>query len=109
MSRLDFDSESYEKHSVIENDVFLTELIHAPVAAKVAFYTNRDSVLSKLSVENLCILSGGRVIITMQLWTKVLTEIYDNHPEIVKMKKLACSYVWWPSMNKNRKHFKILH
>ena len=56
---------------------------------------------SKLTVENLCILSGGRVIITMQLWTKALTEIYDNHPEIVKMKNLACSYVWWPSMNEN--------
>lgn len=38
---------------------------------------------SKLTVENLCILSGGRVIITMQLWAKVLTEIYDNHPGIV--------------------------
>ena len=48
---------------------------------------------SKLTVENLCILSGGRVIITMQLWAKVLTEIYDNHPGIVKMKKLACSCV----------------
>ena len=50
MSRLDFDSESYEKHSVIENDVFLAELIHAQVAAKVALYTNRDSMRSKVII-----------------------------------------------------------
>ena len=30
-----------------------------------------------------------------------LTEIHDNHPEIVKMKNLACSYMWWPSMDKD--------
>ena len=49
MSRLHFDNESYEKHSVIENNVFLTELIHAPVTAKeVALYTKCDSMLSKV-------------------------------------------------------------
>ena len=43
MSRLHFDNESYEKHSAIENHVFLTELIHTPMTAKeVALYTNRD-------------------------------------------------------------------
>ena len=34
MSRLYFDNESYEKHSVIDNHAFMTELIHAPVTAK---------------------------------------------------------------------------
>ena len=49
MSRLHFDNESYEKYSVIENNVFLTELIHATVTAKeVALYTKCDSVLSKV-------------------------------------------------------------
>ena len=121
MSKLHFDNESYEKHSAIENHVFLTELIHAPVTAKeVAIYTNRDSMLSKVinyinhgwpnkieeqlkpyfrhkskfSAENSYILWGSRVIIPMQLRTKVLTEIHDSHPGIVKMKNLACSYVW---------------
>ena len=90
MSRLHFDHKSHEKHSSIENHVFLTELIHAPVTAKeVAMYTNRDSMLpkvtnyinhgwpkkteeqlkpyfkrkSELRVENSCILRGVRVII----------------------------------------------
>ena len=93
-SKLHFDNESYEKHSVIENHVFLTKHIHAPVTAKeVALYTNHDSMLSKvtncinygwpkkteeqlkpyfrckseLSVENSCILWGGRFIMPMQL------------------------------------------
>ena len=49
MIRLQFDNESYEKHLVIDNHVFLTELIHAPVTAKeVALYTNCGSILSKI-------------------------------------------------------------
>ena len=47
MNRLHFNNESSEKHSIIDNHVFLTELIHAPVTAKqVAF--NCDQVLSKV-------------------------------------------------------------
>ena len=33
MSRLHFDNESYEKHSVIDNHAFLTKVTHAPVTA----------------------------------------------------------------------------
>ena len=111
MSRVHFDTESYEKHSVIDNHVFLTEALHAPVTAKeVALYTNRDSASSnvtnyinygwpkkieeqlkpyfrrksELNFENSCILWSGRVIIPMQLQIKVLTEIHDNHHGIVK-------------------------
>ena len=116
MSRLHFHNEPYEKHSVIDNHVFLTELIHAPVTAKeVALYTNCYPILSKvinyinygwpnkieeqlkpyfrckseLSVDNSCILCGGRVIMPMQLRAKVLTEIHGNNPGIVKLKNLA--------------------
>ena len=50
---------------------------------------------SELSVENSCILLGGRVIVPMHLWTKFLTEIDDNHPGIVKMKNLVRSYIFF--------------
>ena len=128
ISRLHFDKEFKEKHSVVDNHIFMTELIHAPVTVKeAASYTNRDLKLlkvisyinhgwpnkieeqfkpyfirrSELSVDNSCVLWGGRVIIPMQLRTKVLEELHDNHSGIVKMKYIARSYVWWPSMDKD--------
>ena len=33
MSRLHFDNESYEKHSVMDNRAFLKKVTHAPVTA----------------------------------------------------------------------------
>ena len=60
---------------------------------------------SELSVENSCFLWAGRVIIPMPLRTKVLTEIHDSHPGIVKMKNLARSYLWWCSMNEGIENF----
>ena len=113
---------------MIDIHVFLIELIHAPVTAKqVASYTDRDLIIlkvisyisygwpkkieeqlkyyyrrkSELSFQNSCVLWGGRVIIPMQLRTKCLTEIHDNHPGIVKVKTLARSYVCWPSMDED--------
>ena len=124
MSRLYFNDESNEKYSVIENHVFLTELIHAPVTTKeVALYTNYDPILSivfncinygwpdKIEEQVLIIHESyglGRVI-PLKLLAKVLTEIHNNHPRTAKMKNLACSYVWWPLMDEDRKLFKILH
>ena len=128
MSRLHFDKEFKGKHSVVDNHVFMTELIHASVTVKeVALYTNRDPKLSKvisyinrgwpnkteeqfkpyfirrseLSVDNSCVLWGDRVIMPMQLRTKVLEELHDNHSGIVKMKYIARSYVCWPSTDKD--------
>ena len=48
MSRLHFNNESYEEHSVTDNHLFLIKLIHASVTTKVASYTNRDLILSKV-------------------------------------------------------------
>ena len=43
---------------------------------------------------------GGRVM-PLKLRTNVLTEFHNNHPRIVKMKNLACSYVCWPFMDED--------
>ena len=49
ISRLHFNNESYEKHPVIDNHLFVIRLIHAPVTAKeVALYTNPEPILSKV-------------------------------------------------------------
>ena len=52
-----------------------------------------------MSVESDCLIWGNRVIILFHLRNKILTELHENHPGIVRMKALACSYVWWAGMD----------
>ena len=42
---------------------------------------------------------GNNVVIPFQLREKILIELHENHPGIVRMKVLACSYVWWPNID----------
>ena len=50
---------------------------------------------NELSVESDCLIRRNRVIIPFHLRNKILTELLENHPGIVRMKALARSYVWW--------------
>ena len=50
---------------------------------------------TELPVESYCLIWGNRVIIPFHLRNKILTELHENHPGIVRMKALAHSYVWW--------------
>ena len=54
---------------------------------------------TELPVESYCLIWGNRVIIPFRLRNKILTELHENHPGIVRMKALACSYVWWAGMD----------
>ena len=104
--------------------VHLLEAINAsPVdAAKVKLWTARDPVLSQvlhgwpltveeealkpyfarreeLSVHAGCLLWGCRVVIPPQGREEVLNVLPESHPGIVRMKSLARSYVWGPTMD----------
>ena len=56
------------------------------------FYQRRN----QLSTNQGCLLWGTRVIIPDSLRSRLLKELYYR---IVKMKLLACSYMWWPGLD----------
>ena len=49
----------------------------------------------ELSTESGCLLWGNRVIIPGQLQSKLVTELYQDHPGVARMKSVAQSYFWW--------------
>ena len=53
----------------------------------------------ELTVEGGTILWGGRVVIPPKLRSKVLKELHIGHVGMGRMKMLARSYCWWPSMD----------
>ena len=69
----------------------------AKVPGALTLYHNCRSEL--LSVEEVCLLWGTRVLILTDLQPKVLEELHKGHPGIVWMKALARSHVWWPSID----------
>ncbi|XP_046422341.1 uncharacterized protein K02A2.6-like [Neodiprion fabricii] len=55
----------------------------------------------EIHVKKECLMWGQRVIVPPKLREKVIEKLHESHFEIVKMKSLARSVVWWPNIDKN--------
>lgn len=59
------------------------------------FYVRRN----ELSLEQGCLSWGQRVIVPLTLQEQVLTLLHEEHPGMTRMKMLARSFVWWPTLD----------
>nr|CAI5829053.1 unnamed protein product [Callosobruchus analis] len=54
---------------------------------------------NEINTEDDLLIWGDKVIIPLELRGRLLKELHSTHLGIVKMKLLARSYFWWPSLN----------
>ncbi|CAH8672200.1 unnamed protein product [Schistosoma rodhaini] len=59
------------------------------------YFRRRES----LTIVDSCIMFGQRIVIPSTLRRRVLKQFHMGHPGMSKMKSLARSYVYWPSMD----------
>ena len=52
-----------------------------------------------MSVDRGCLLWGARVVIPPKFQDRLLHELHETHPGIVRMKSMARAYLWFPSMD----------
>ena len=55
----------------------------------------------ELPVQSGCILWGARVVVPLKARERVIGEIHEGHPGIVRMKTFARNYVWWPKLDQD--------
>ena len=54
-----------------------------------------------MTVEGGCLLWGMRVVVPKKLQSAVMDELHRDHPGITRMKAVARSHAWWPSIDQD--------
>ena len=117
-----FPSNEKTTTSTIKNKIFMTGLSYSPITSKgVADFSKKDPVIAnvidyvlsgwpnkvqeqlkpylyrknELSLESDCLIWRNRVIIPFHLRNKILTELNENHPGIVRSSCTFLCLVGW--------------
>ncbi|KAK4474327.1 hypothetical protein MN116_000411, partial [Schistosoma mekongi] len=61
------------------------------------YFRRRDSLM----VVDSCVMFGDRIVVPKTLRQKVLNQFHSGHPGINRMKSLARSYAYWPTMDQD--------
>ena len=55
----------------------------------------------EISIEQVCLVWGGRVVISPNLREKTLKDLHEAHPGVFRMKAIGLSNVWWPGVDRD--------
>lgn len=61
------------------------------------FFNRREN----LTISNDIVLFNDRIVIPVELRSKLLQQLHVGHPGIVRMKNLARSFVYWPNIDRD--------
>ena len=64
-----------------------------------------SAVQSELSAIGKLVLRGTRIIIPKVLCNRILDLVHEGHKEVVNMKQIQRSKVWWPGISNNVEKF----
>ena len=91
--------------TAIHHDPILSHVAHAVLSGcwrelpSVSEYAPYVSCASKLSLAQGCMMWGMTVVIPASLRQCCLNELHKAHVDVVKMKSLAQSLLWWPRLD----------